>query len=121
LKSSKFLTKNDVEPPVTVTIKAYKRQNVALESQLPEEKWVLYFRELEKPLVLNMTNGMAIASIAGSESFDDWIGKKIVLYHDRNISYAGKIVGGIRVCPPKGKNATAVVPDSEENSDGIPF
>ena len=97
LKSSKFLTKNDVEPDVLVTIKSYEQMNVAMESQAPEEKWCLYFKELDKPLVLNMTNGMLVAAITGSEDFKDWIGKQVMLYNDKTVMFAGKLTGGIRV------------------------
>jgi len=97
LKQSKFLTKSDVEPDVLVTIKSYEQVNVALETQTPEEKYVLYFEELDKPLVLNMTNGMLIAAITGSEDFDDWPGKQIMLYNDKTVMFAGKLTGGIRV------------------------
>ena len=97
LKDSRFLKKEDVEPDVLVTIKGYEKTNVALESQAPEEKWTLSFRELDKPLVLNSTNGQLIQAIAGSGDFDDWIGKQIVLYNDKTVSFAGKITGGIRV------------------------
>lgn len=114
LKQSKFLTKNDVEPDILVTIKSYEQVNVALETQAPEEKYVLSFEELEKPLVLNMTNGMLIAAITGSEDFDAWIGKKVVLYNDRTVSFAGKITGGIRVRAPKTAPA-------EIKSEDIPF
>lgn len=102
LKDSKFVTKGDVEPDVLVTIKSYKEMNVSLESQAPEMKWVLYFHELPKPLVLNSTNGQLIQMITGSEDFDDWIGKKVILYNDKTVSFAGKITGGIRVKAPQG-------------------
>lgn len=102
LKSSKFLTKNDVEPAVMVTIKSYEEMNVAMENQAPENKWVLRFRELEKPLVLNMTNGQLIAAITGSEEFDHWIGKKVVLYNDKAVMFAGRLTGGIRVKASQG-------------------
>lgn len=97
LKSSKFLTKNDVEPDVLVTIKSYKEMNVAMESQAPEMKWTLQFEELDKPLVLNSTNGQLIEAITGSGEFDDWIGVKVVLWNDKTVGFAGKITGGIRV------------------------
>lgn len=102
LKSSKFLTKNDVEPAVLVTIKSYEEMNVAMENQAPEMKWCLIFDELEKPLVLNMTNGQLIAAITGSENFDRWLGKKIVLYNDKTVMFAGKMTGGIRVRSSQG-------------------
>jgi len=101
LKSSKFLTKHDVEPPVLVTIKGCEEMDVSMESQSKELKWTLLFKELEKPMVLNSTNGQLIAAIAGSGESDDWIGRKIVLYNDKTVSFAGQITGGIRVRAPK--------------------
>jgi hypothetical protein len=102
LKSSKFLTKHDVEPPILVTIKSYESLNVAMESQSEEVKWCLNFNEVDKPLVLNMTNGQLISAIIGSGDFDHWIGKEIVLYNDRTVMFAGKLTGGIRVRAKKG-------------------
>lgn len=102
LKNSQFLTKEDVEPPVKVTIKGYKEQNVEMEGEPERKKWTLFFHELEKPLVLNMTNGQRIEVITGSAEFDDWVGKKITLYNDKSVSFGGKLTGGIRVyvAPP---------------------
>ena len=96
LKQSKFLTQNDVDPPVLVTITGDDKVNVALEGVDPEYRYVLTFKELEKPLVLNTTNGQIITAIVGSENSDDWLGRKIVLYKDPNVSFGGKLVGGIR-------------------------
>lgn len=100
LKDSRFLTKNDVEPEVLATIKSYKEMNVAMESQAPEVKWTLMFHELPKPLVLNSTNGQFVQAITGSGDFDDWLGKQVVLYNDKTVSFAGKITGGIRIKAP---------------------
>jgi len=97
LGTSKFLTKHDVDPPVLVTIVGCEKMNVAMETQAPEEKWTMTFKELDKPLVLNPTNGQLIAAITGSEESDGWIGKQIMLYNDPTVSFAGKLTGGIRV------------------------
>lgn len=97
LKSSRFLTKHDVTPDVLVTISGYEEQDVSMESQAEEMKWCLSFKELDKPLVLNMTNGQLVSHVTGSDEFDDWIGKQIVLYNDETIMFGGKMVGGIRV------------------------
>lgn len=113
------MTKNDVEPDVLVTIKSYEQVNVALETQAPEEKYVMYFEELDKPLVLNMTNGMLISAITGSEDFDDWIGKQVVLYNDKTVSFAGKITGGIRVRAMK--QVPAETTEQSQDEDPIPF
>ncbi len=101
LKDSKFLKKEDVDPAVLVTIAGWDKVNVAMESQAEELKYVLTFQELPKPLVLNITNGMSIQDIAGTDDFDEWVGKKIVLFNDPNVSFAGKRTGGIRVRAPQ--------------------
>jgi hypothetical protein len=110
LKQSRFLTKEDCTPPILVTIMGYAQFNVAIENQSPDNKWALSFHEAEKPMVLNQTNGQLISAILGSDDFDDWIGKKIVLYNDPTIAFAGKITGGIRVRAPKNQAPVAAKP-----------
>lgn len=117
LKQSKFLTKNDVTPPILVTIRGYEQVNVAKEGAPPEEKYVLHFSEVEKPLVLNSTNGQIIASITKSEEFDGWINQKVVLYFDPNISFGGKLTGGIRCRAPKNQPATKPAAPAPAPSD----
>ena len=97
LRNSQFLTKEDVTPDKLVTIKGYKEMDVSMDNKPTEMKYVLQLEEFEKPLVLNKTNGLLIASITGSEEFDDWIGRKVVLYNEPSISYNNKLTGGIRV------------------------
>lgn len=101
LKESKFLKKEDCEPPILVTMKGLSEENLAMEGKPPEMKWCLHFMENIKPMTLNSTNAQAIASIVKSEETDDWAGHKIVLYSDPNISFGGKLVGGIRVRAPR--------------------
>lgn len=110
LKKSNFLTKNDVTPPKLATIRGYDEANVAKEGAPQEMRWVLHFDELDKPLVLNSTNGQIIAGITKSEDFEGWIGTKIVLYFDPNISFGGRLVGGIRVRAPKNQPTAAPKP-----------
>lgn len=99
LKTSKFLKKEDVGEGALVTICAVTQENIAKEGADPELKWTLHFDEFEKPMVLNSTNGQIIAKITGIENDIEvgWIGKQIVLYNDPNVSFAGKLMGGIRV------------------------
>lgn len=98
---SKYLKKEDVGRGVLVTIKGLARTNVAMEGEPPENKYVLYFTELEKPLVLNATNIHMCAQTCGSEDTDHWIGKKLVLFTDPNVSFGGKLIGGIRIRAPR--------------------
>jgi hypothetical protein len=102
LAESKYLKKEDVVPEVNVTIAGYEEVDVSKESDAARMKWVLTFKELDKPLVLNKTNGNRLAKITGSGDFDDWVGKKVRLYNDEMVEYAGKITGGIRIKPVAG-------------------
>ncbi len=98
LKNSRFLTQNDCEPAIVVTISHAERQNVAPPDAEPDNKYCLHFKEPDvKPHVLNVTNGKMIEKLLGSDDSDDWIGKQVVLYRDDSVSFGGNLVGGIRV------------------------
>lgn len=103
LKTSKFLKKEDVGAGMLVTIASVSTENVAKEGAEPEMKAVLHFKELEKPMVLNSTNGQIIAKIIGAEEDIEtaWVGARIVIFHDPNVSFGGKLIGGIRCRAPK--------------------
>lgn len=122
MRESKFLKKEDIGRGALVTIASCVKKNTAMEGAEPELKWCLTFQELEKPLVLNLTNTQMIEQILGSDDTDHWIGKRIVLYTDPNIMYAGKIVGGIRVRKPKDTAPPPPPPMADAlTDDDIPF
>lgn len=107
LKQSKFLTRGDVGNGLLVTIKEIFQEDVSKEGAPEELKWCISFEEQEKPMVLNSTNGQIIAGITKSEDTDNWPGHKIVIYDDPNVSFAGKLTGGIRVRAPRNQPAPA--------------
>ena len=142
LKDSKFLRKEDCGAGILLTIADVRQENVAKEGAPEDMKWCMYFRESEKPMVLNSTNGQIIAAFTGSEDSEGWIGKQVVLYHDPNVSFGGKLVGGIRCRAPRkagvpvtGKRPVAMPkaapraeeppdppePDAAAEDDGLPF
>ena len=98
---SKYLTKEDVGRGALVTIKGIEQRNVARDGDTPQFRWLMHFHESQKPLVLNSTNIQLTARICGSENTDDWNNRQLVLYVDPNVSYAGKLTGGIRIRAPK--------------------
>lgn len=121
---SKFLKKDDVTQPVLWTVTGCLQKNVAQEGADEELKWCLTFNESDKPLVLNSTNIHLCQKAFDSDDTDFWVGKRLVLYVDPNVSFGGKVVGGIRVRKPK---ATApppppvVEPVPDITDDDIPF
>lgn len=92
---SKFLKKEDVADGKLVTIKGVEKRDVGTEAE-PEQKWVLLLNEC-KPLVLNSTNLALLEKALGSDDTDDWIGQAVVLFNDENVSFGGKLTGGVRV------------------------
>jgi hypothetical protein len=92
---SKFLKKEDAADGILVTIKGVEKRDVGTESE-PEQKWVLLLEEA-KPLVLNSTNLALLEKATGSDNSDDWAGYKVVLFNDENVSFGGKLTGGVRV------------------------
>lgn len=119
LKQSKFLTRADVGKGMLVTIREVFQENVAKEGAPEELRWCLSFDEAEKPMVLNSTNGQIIAAITKSEDTDNWPGHKIVLYDDPNVSFGGKLVGGIRCRAPK-QSQTSTTPAPTHGVMGKP-
>jgi hypothetical protein len=117
---SKFLRKEDLEDDVVITMKA-----VCLEDMPGDDgrkRWCLYFKELPKGLVLNTTSIRVLAKAFGEDS-DQWIGKKVTLYVDPNVSFKGQVVGGLRLRPLKqAKLPLAAVAGAEEPfNDDIPY
>lgn len=96
---SKFLKKEDLnaETGNLVTITGLEQENVALADAEEELKWCMRFKEFKKPLVMNSTNIQLTVKALGTDETEDWPDKKIVLYVDDNVSFGGKLVGGIRI------------------------
>jgi hypothetical protein len=133
LKQSKYLKKEDCgDDGILVTITGIKQENVAMEGKPDDLKWVMSFSEC-KPMVLNGTNSQLIEKALGSDETDDWHGKKIVLFHDENVSFGGELVGGIRCDVSRTKRyhaklekSPAVTPPkraaaADQFEDDIPF
>lgn len=122
MKESKYLKKEDVGNGALVTIARLEQQDVSMENQPEEMKWILYFNESinghNKGLVLNWTNIQLCAQAVDSEDTNNWTGKQIVLYNDPSVSFGGKITGGIRIRKPKNQ---APQPPSDDFVDDIPF
>ena len=86
-----------------------------------DRRWVLFFKELDKGMVLNTTGIRMLEKAFGDES-DDWVGKRVTIYVDPNVSYKGQVVGGLRLRPTSPKKTTppASSPGAVEFDDRIP-
>jgi hypothetical protein len=98
---SKYLKQDDIDQSgVTVTINRYDKHMIEGRNGEPDrEKVVVFFDEIDKPLVLNATNADAIKTYTRASTPQESIGKKLELFVDPTIAFAGKVVGGLRFRP----------------------
>ena len=95
---SSYLKQSDFdESGLIVTIKSLEHKNVARDDEAPEEKWIIYFNEFDRGLVLNTTNINALAKACDADDTDNWPGKEVVVYVDPNVGFGGKTTGGLRI------------------------
>lgn len=91
LYPSRFLRAADLNgKPLRVTIAGLKREDIG-----GEQKVVLSFTDGSKDLILNKTNGRAIAKALGDET-SAWPGKDIILVATQ-VDFRGDMVDAIRV------------------------
>jgi hypothetical protein len=79
-----------------VTIQRVQREMVNGPDGKREECTVLHFREKEKPLILNATNGKMVAKLAGTPYIEQWSGVRIALAVEKVRAF-GDVVDAVRV------------------------
>lgn len=108
---SKFLRKEDFDEDRVLTIKNVKLEDMP--GDAGDQKWVLYFKEEPKGMALNVTTIRVLEAAYGGDS-DQWIGNKVKVYVDPNVSFGGKVVGGLRLRTPKITSKPAPAPIATE-------
>jgi hypothetical protein len=125
MQPSKYLKATDAEDgDLILTMSEVKEETLGMGSNA-EKKWVLYFEEQPKGLVLNKTNMNTIAKLYGDDT-DDWEGKKVTLFATE-VQFQSEMVEALRIRskPPKGKDkkgegkapVAAASPSREAGSD----
>lgn len=66
------------------------------DTHVVEKKVALTLTDGQKVL-LNKSNCQSLIELFASDDSDTWVGKSFELYHDPNVSFGGKRVGGLRV------------------------
>lgn len=82
-----------------VTIKSVSNEVVTGADGKKETCSVMRFMENVKPLVLNATNSKTITKLFKSPYIEEWAGRKIQLYVEKNVKAFGDVVDAIRVRP----------------------
>jgi hypothetical protein len=118
---SKYLKKDDFPQPEILTIKDCTLEEVGK----GDTRWVLWFKEKAKGVVLNVTKIKQLEGAYGDDS-DNWNGKKVKLMHDPTVMMGTQQVGGIKFIFPSGQQAppppkAAVVHGEGFDDDDIDF
>jgi hypothetical protein len=117
LHPGNYLKKEDLRgKTVTVTIEDIDPDHVLNTADGSQEmKPALHFVESEKILILNKGNTQALVDLYGA-NMTNWIGKKIAIWNNPDVEFAGRRVGGIRIksAPPQQRNGRRVDADEEE-------
>lgn len=123
LLPSKYLKQSDVPEEKVVTIRDLKKTNVAREDEDPEYKYVIFFREFDKGMVLNATNIKRLGKALGDDT-DNWTDGQVILYVDPDIEFGGNVTGGLRFRAMQRKAAPAArksVDDINADLNDPPF
>ena len=122
---SDYLKADDaVDADLLLTITDVRKKTIG-QGRQADEKFVAYFRETEKGLVLNKTNWTSISKLNGSDDCDDWEGQRIALFATEVTGPDGLCMGlRVRTKAPKangkpGKPAP-VAANQPTDEDGVP-
>ncbi len=116
---SKFLKKDDFPSPEVLTIKDCSLEEVGK----GDTRWVLFFKEKAKGVVLNVTKIKQLEGAYGDDT-DGWVGKKVKLSHDPTVMMGTQQVGGIKLTLPSNTppvQPRAPAPVHDDFDDEIPF
>lgn len=80
-----------------VTIRDVERHEIKAKDGKLEHKFVLFFVEHDKGMILNATNMKMLYKLFNSDESDDWKGKRITLYTKDDIEMGGEIMSGLRI------------------------
>jgi len=117
-----FIKKEDVQAEdVTLTIANVEPvQFTNADTQQVDRRLQVTFNN-DKKLTLNATNLQILIKRFGAHT-QNWIGQAVTLYFDDNVTYAGRLVGGVRIRVPKVRaQGPTLVPVADEEADPIPF
>jgi len=87
----------DGKKEAVVTIEKLGTDKVTGQQGRKEDCFVVYFKEFDKPMILNRTNAKAIEKVAGSGLVQDWSGTQVTLYVEQGVKAFGEVVDALRI------------------------
>ena len=97
---SKYLKHEELDGhDLDFTISRVERHKMKNNDGVEERKFVVFFSEMEKGMILNATNMKTITKLMNSNESDEWVGKRITVYTKDDIEMGGELKSGLRVRP----------------------
>src|SRR5262249_42740114 len=126
LYGSNYLAATDLKKPITTVIEQVEQEDFARTGEKKKIKAVLHLRGVKKPVIVNKTNALTLATAFGKEDFiNEWVGQRVVIKAEPT-TFAGKPTKGIRLYPANGEDAPALkspkskkTPSTEDLNDDI--
>ncbi len=106
---SKYLKKEDFDPPRVVTIRTVVGEVIEDNDGNKKTKGVLYIEEEERGIVLNVTrfdDCETVTGTVGKDETDLWTGHKIEVWNDPSIRFGSQRTGGIGIRAPQSAGAS---------------
>lgn len=97
---SRFVEPEEVGKGVLVTITGIEQRDISGDASAVF-KWLLRTKELDKPVMLPFSLAKNIEDVLNSNDSEDWIFRKLVLYHDPYVFHGGRMSGAIRARKPE--------------------
>jgi hypothetical protein len=88
--------------PIEATITKVVAEQFGRKGQETEEKFVIYFKEVPQGLSFRPRGDVAkeFAEVLGSANTEKWVGQRVVIFGDPNVTMEKKKVGGARLKKP---------------------
>ncbi len=87
----------DGKREMVVSIKGVGSAKVTGQNGRKEDCFVVYYNEMDKPMILNRTNAKAIEKVASSGLVEDWVGVRVTLYVEKGVKAFGDVVDALRI------------------------
>lgn len=93
--------KNVKEDLVTDMEKVKTNRNLkATKEELSKKELLIYFEELEKPMIIHAkTNFQGLENATGTPFIEKWIGKQVCIYVEKNVKAFGQVTDALRIKP----------------------
>ena len=97
-----IVTVKDVKEDLVTDMEKVKtnRNLKATKEELSKKELLVYFEELEKPMIIHAkTNFQGLENATGTPFIEKWIGKQVCVYVEKGVKAFGVVTDALRIKP----------------------